>query len=814
MAYRIAYYTPLLPEKSAITSAVNALSSAYKTGKNVEAAENKLNKIIDNLNKLNSEFYDGEESAWRVPSVYMFEQERGLVSGRVDTLKAAVKSSKNQQLIDNYTDRSNIEIDKSYKLPSNEKDLRTLLSQGWSYPGGTPQQESGGGEAGGGDSGGGNAGGGGGGGGGDSGGGGGGAPSAPYFPSNIPIDDGLWQQAANYYAAQQGVTLPSYFKEMIRYASETEPSSNKQKEYQQDISARVSDFKSSANGLHDRALYGLGYKYQNNTIYRTDPLRDRILSTNEDILKQIANGASQSGLPVDQIQSAVGSGAAKSIDDYNARSVPDSTFFDTAFGIGQNVLLAYATSGLSIGQQIAFNAANAYLQGAKPEDIVRGAIGSLVANQFRPLGTNAAGVPETTGVSIIDDFNKTIQAIKSPELQSAIFNGVRQGVYATATEQDIAKNVAAGAVAGAVATNIQNKYKDPSLANAAGEYLQAKIAGKTDLEAFSAAFSGYATEEERKEAKRKVAQEMSSLPLDQVQALGYKTKDEITGAFFPVPPEIAAKQQFITMPGEVGENIIQVIDKDGIVTYEKKVTAQTPLGNKIDYTILYDTDTNQFYYEYGTGEKAVLSKSRPSLTTLNASQEILPSSLVGAQTGQRKQGDDFGVSTVRQQESPVQVDVYGVGGRPVEEMPTISLLRTVRTGQKPLQVDVYGGAGFDRGGELTPQESVAQREPEEEISEPQRLITESAQDTPQEEFETQRPTNSTVLLSLLGGGGRFQTTQRTQRTPNEREAASMQALSQALSVGDPGDALFGSGLGRRRNVWNEESLRLKDELGG
>lgn len=794
MAYRIAYYQPLLPEKSAITSAVNALSSAYKTGKNVEAAESKLNRIIDNLNKLNSEVYDGDEAAWRVPSVYMFEQERNLVSGRVDTLKAAVKNSKNQQLIDNYTDRSNIEIDKSYKLPSNESDLRNLLSQGWSYPGGVPQQESGGGGDGGG--------------GGSSGGGGGSnAPSAPYFPSNIPIDDGLWQQAANYYAAQQGVTLPSYFKEMIRYASETEPSSNKQKEYQQDILARVSDFKSSAKGLHDRALYGLGYKYQNNTIYRTDPLRDRILSTNEDILKQIANGASQFGLPVEQIQSAVGSGAAKSIDDYNARSVPNSTFFDTAFGLGQNILLAYATSGLSTGQQIAFNAANAYLQGAKPEDIVRGAVGSLLANQFRPLGTNAAGLPETTGVSIIDDFNKTIQAINSPELQSAIFNGVRQGVYATATEQDIAKNMAAGAVAGAVATNIQNKYKDPSLANAAGEYLQAKIAGKSDLEAFSAAFSGYATEEEKKEAKRKVAQEVSSLPLDQVQALGYKTKDEITGAFFPIPPEIAAKQQFKTMPGEVGENIIQVTDKDGIVTYEKKVTAQTPLGNKIDYTILYDTDTNQFYYEYGTGEKKILSKSRPSLTTLNASQEILPSSLVGAQTGQRKQGDDFGVSTVRQQESPVQVDVVGFSGRerPVEEIPTISLLRTVRTGQKPLQVDVYGGAGFDRVKELTLQKPVAQRKPEEE--------TESEQDTPQEEFETQRPTNSTVLLGLLGGG-RFQDTKRTQRTPNEREAASMQALSQALSVGDAGDALFGSGLGRRRNVWNVESLRLKDELGG
>jgi len=481
-------------------------------------------------------------------------------------------------------------------------------------------------------------------------------------------------------------------------------------------------------------------------------------------------------------------------------------FLDKATPIITNVAAGIVTGGLPLGAQLAVSAASSYAQGAKGEDIIRGIVGTIAANQFGPLTDG-----KTTGIGVVDDFNKAVQAIGNPELQSAIFNAARQGTYATITEQNIAKNMAAGAVAGAIATNIQNKYKDPSFANAAGEYIQAKIAGKSDLEAAAAAFSGYATEEERKEAKRKVAQEVSSLPLDQVQALGYKTKDEITGAFFPVPPEIAAKQQFRTMPGEVGENIIQFIDKDGIVTYEKKVTAQTPLGNKIDYTILYDTDTNQFYY--GIGEKGALSKSRPSLTTLNASQEILPSSLVGAQTGQRKQGDDFGVSTVRQQESPVQVDVYGVGGRPVEEIPTISLLRTVRAGQKPLQVDVSGGAGFDRGGELPPRETVAQRD-EEEVSEPQRLITESAQDTPQEEAAGQRQTNNTVLLGLLGGGGRFQNTQRNQRTPDERQAASMQALSQALSVGDPGDALFGSGLGRRRNVWNVESLRLKDELGG
>jgi hypothetical protein len=382
-------------------------------------------------------------------------------------------------------------------------------------------------------------------------------------------------------------------------------------------------------------------------------------------------------------------------------------------------------------------------------------------------------------------------------------------VYATATEQNIAKNVVAGAVAGALATNIQNKYNDPALANAAGEYFQAKIAGKSDIEAAAAAFSGYATEEQKANAKKAVAEEAFNLPLEQRKALGYMTRDEVAGlkseevgAFSQAPSEIAAKEEFKARPGEVGENIIQITEKDGTVTYQKRITAETPLGNKVGYIIIYDPKLNKFDYEFRTGTETISNDYRPSLRTLNASQEILPPRLIGTQTGQRTQGEDFGEPTARQQTA-----------LSVEEMPTISLLRTVRAGQKPLQVDVSGGAGFDRGGELTPQESVAQREPEENQREKQRLITESAQDTPQEEPASQRTPNSTVLLGLLGGNMNS-SIPRTQRTPNERQAASMQALSQALSVGDPGDALFGSGLGRRRNVWNVESLRLKDELGG
>ena len=520
----------------------------------------------------------------------------------------------------------------------------------------------------------------------------------------------------------------------------------------------------------------------------------------------------QGNQPAEKIQSAVNKGietGAASVQEQNARR-NEYPVIDRVADIALSIGLGAATAGLSTGAQIAINAAIAYEQGVKPEDIARGAIGSILANQFAPLTQG-----QTTGVTVIDDFNKVIQKVKNPELQSAIFNGVRQGVYATVTEQNIAKNVAAGAVAGAIATNIQNKYNDPALANAAGEYFQAKIAGKSDLEAATAAFSGYATEEQKANAKKAVAEEAFNLPLEQRKALGYMTRDEVAGlkseevgSFNQAPSEIAAKEEFKARPGEVGENIIQVTDKDGIITYQKRITAETPLGNKVGYIIIYDPELNKFDYEYRTSSETINNDFRPSLRTLNASQEILPPRIIGTQTGQRIQGEDFGEPTARQQTSIS-----------VEEMPTISLLRRVRTGQEtrqneaPLQVDVYGGAGFDRGGELAPQESVAQREPEEDDRAKQRLVTESAQDTPQEEPEAQRPTNSTVLLGLLGGNMNS-SIPRSQRTPNEREAASMQALSQALSIGDPGDSLFGSGLGRRRNVWNEESLRLKDELGG
>jgi hypothetical protein len=67
-----------------------------------------------------------------------------------------------------------------------------------------------------------------------------------------------------------------------------------------------------------------------------------------------------------------------------------------------------------------------------------------------------------------------------------------------------------------------------------------------------------------------------------------------------------------------------------------------------------------------------------------------------------------------------------------------------------------------------------------------------------------------ILLGLISPGGAAGTTKPIPKSTT----AAMQALSQALRIGDPGEPLFGSRLGKRKNVWNVESLRIKDELGG
>ena len=539
------------------------------------------------------------------------------------------------------------------------------------------------------------------------------APAAPSIPNYIlnPKTDSEYIESVKYYAQKNGLNITDNDIKTISYAFSGKPNVSSIVEAMR--GGNVDDnnpfhpknaainFINNKQQVVDDAIKNLTLNVVQNQYQSaigggaSGPADAAVAGQNASIqLEEFLNNAVKSGLATPQnIQNVVDKTVGfyqNAIDKFAKER--EAGLFPKIVSFAANAMVAAGTGKLSLPQQLAVRASMSYASGANPTDIVRDVIGTLAAAQIGGDST----------IPVVKDFNEAIFSINSPELQSAIFNGARQGVYATATQQDIAKNMAAGAVAGAIATSVQGKYKDPALSYAVGEFVQAKIAGKNDFQAITAALSGYASEEEKANAKRVIANEISGLPLDQVQALGYKTQKEITGSFYP-------------------------------------------------------------------------------------KEEKLPEVVV---TAQRDPQDIDGLNLIRRVRTGAEVNRDG-------SLPT---------------VEVTAKREYDEGGMLPEVGVTANRE---DISEPQRLITESAQDTQKEEPEVQRPTNSTVLLGLLGGGisGTTQN-QRTQRTPNEREAASMQALSQALSVGDPGSALFGSGLGRRRNVWNEESLRLKDELGG
>jgi hypothetical protein len=536
------------------------------------------------------------------------------------------------------------------------------------------------------------------------------SPSAPSVPAYIanPKTDSEYVAAVKYYAQQNGLNITDNDIKTIAYAFSGNPNVSSIVE-----SMRGGDLDES-HPFHPK---NAAINYANNKQQVVD---DAIKNLTLNVVQNQyavgmgggASGPNDAAVAVEnaskQLEEFIGNAVRAGLaTPENVQNIVDKTvsfyqdaidqfakeresgLFPKIVSFAANAIVAAGSGGLSLPKQLAIRAAMSLASGANPSDIARDVVGTLAAAQ---IGGDSK-------IGAINDFNEAVLKIGSPELQSAIFNGARQGVYSTVTQQDIAKNMAAGALAGAIATNVQGKYKDPALSNAVGEFVQAKIAGKSDFEAISAAVSGYATEEQKANAKKVISEEISGLPLEQVQALGYKTQDEITGSLFP----------------------------------EEK-----PL--QVDV--------------YG-----------------------------GAGTEER---------TLQPVEVTAQRDFQNVDG--------LNLIRRVRTGTE-----------VDEGGRLPTVEVTAQRE--EDLPEPQRLITESTQEATQKETEVQRPATEPVLLGLLGGG-RGATIPKTQRTPNEREASSMQALSQALSVGDPGNALFGSGLGRRRNVWNVESLRLKDELGG
>ena len=579
------------------------------------------------------------------------------------------------------------------------------------------------------------------------------------------------------------------------------------------------------------------------------------------------NGQSQAA-----IESIVTKGSiegAKRLEEQVDR-MSDVSVIDRIADFGLQVGLATATAGLSLPAQIGVNAALQLANDANPADIVRNVVGTIAANSL------TYGIPGVESSNIIpktlNEINTTIANLApnavSPTVASALINAERQAVAALITKQDVAQNALAGAVGGTIADIAKLGFDDPLTQKAIGEYAKYNALGMSPVDAALMAGVDYAGD-----VATQTGQKTPGISTDEISSVaapyGSKIGSDLAAAGdidFTVPSSIANKQEFKTRPGEVGENIIKYTDVDGEVSYRKNVSSKTPDGKDFGYTIVYD-DLNGVSYEFsspkeGLGRTITSIKTRPSVENLDtlktagsSTTDVSPTNLsvktTGTQIGQGAPSGNLGASTGTQTKIDINKGTTtapvtgGAGGAvdtitgattgggaaatgatsgavsgvtPAEE-DGLSLLQRVNnglrtdassTGDKKLPpVEVTGDKETILNVPKLPPTEVTYED--ETILKPPKIIEDTETTKKTEDTTVTKPPIEPVILDLISGNNFTKT--RT-RIPTTAERASMQALSQALSVGDPGEALFGSRLGRRKNVWNVESLRLKDELGG
>lgn len=661
-----------------------------------------------------------------------------------------------------------------------------------------------------------------------------------------------WSDAAAQYAQQKGIQLPQNFPLLARYVAADlygvasggnkfmdggdlanvnqlfsgilkSTSSNPYTRQIQDVIKNpqgfVDYFASNPADFYTKVASGAVFNLIDNKVYGGAEVKIKGLgyvsgaNTDQQILNDAITNAARSGASAESLYGATNQAQQRFVTQYNYQPNKAPEWVDTAINFAQSAIFSMLTGvPKTVGDlavAVAMNSAKAYFEGANTEQIIRAAVGSLAASQ----------VPK-----YLTEFKKAIGA--GEVLSSAIDNAAVQATYATITEQDVLKNAIAGAIGG-TATSLAKMggVDDPLYQKTLGEYTKYRALGLSAQDAALLAASDYAGDLSAEAGKKPVTEGMAAVSPRKGAQIG----DPLAGVGdidITVPSEIASLEQFKTLPGETGTNIYKVTEQDGTVTYQKIISGKFPDGGEFGYTIQFDPQTNSFSYEYSTGApgaenyQVVSKKSRPveGMPVEDVARTLTPPRLAGLQ-GQRMPGADYGFPAAggggRAGAAP-GADA-GEGGTlpavevtaPVEEMPTLALLRRVRTGEEAAPDAITRT--------LPAVEVTGQRPPEEEIPETQRLIqpaeTEGARREEEEPIAQRQPTES-VILDLISGGTAAQRAARQQRTPDERELASMQALSQALRIGDPGEPLFGGRLGRRRNVWNVESLRLKDELGG
>jgi len=458
------------------------------------------------------------------------------------------------------------------------------------------------------------------------------------------------------------------------------------------------------------------------------------------------------------------------------------------------ISMALPNLGLTGLQLLAAQSAQAIATGASPTDVLKGAIGSLAAAQ----------VPQ-----FLDEL-KVVSAA-SPALKSAINNAAVQATFAAFTDQNIALNAIAGAIGGAAA-ELSKDLGDPALQKAIGEFTKNKALGMSDMQAGMAAAQDYAQSiSGKKAADRTAAQNQVIDAFSQPRTAGVGTQigeaTAATGAIYSDPEAAreAARMGIelpsvgVTTPSLISGKELPAVTVTGTrepVILTPTLTQNLGLGGRVDKKTPTTVPPNLDIANLISQGASTTGKTTETPSgVIDTTQPAGTSSDAGVSASNLGTGANF--------DSKI-IDLTGIGGGGTSGIDFgggegtsgagaagtgASGIGTGETGTVGTGIDGTGTGGDGEGGDGSGDGT-----------------TETASQT----FPLTPQQPDTVILDLISGGG----TRRGQRLPTASESESMAALTQALRIGDPGDALFGGKLGRRRNVWNVESLRLKDELGG
>jgi hypothetical protein len=303
------------------------------------------------------------------------------------------------------------------------------------------------------------------------------------------------------YSASLGVNLPLGSDDFISYILRANYVSNKN-----DPKKVVDDYLRDKKGyltryLEDRIAYSIsGYAGQSGV--NVQNMMPKSIESAKQHVRDLQYHLNEAGFSNEEISTLVEKSFKQGIADYESGVAQiaaihnDGNWLDAVAAPIMAVTGAIATGGLSLAQQIAFNAVGSALQGGDIETILRNSLATLAVNEI-------PGFLDTMKISVND-----------PAMQAVIDNVAKQATAAAIKGQDIKAAALGGLAGGAVAQGISTSgqlgsYND-QIARAAGEYVQGKTAGLSEEQALTRALTGFISQTEKEQAREKVLQKAES----------------------------------------------------------------------------------------------------------------------------------------------------------------------------------------------------------------------------------------------------------------------------------------------------------------